>query len=249
MSLHSLPVFLRLRGQPVVLVGEGEAAEAKKRLLLRAGAVIVGEDEDARVAIVADGDAAAAERMRARGMLVNVTDRPELCDFTLPAIVDRDPLLVAVGTGGASAGLAAALRQRLEALLPADLGALASALHAARTRLRAGFPDAGERRRALATALAGPLDPLGASMTVDAWLAAPDLPMARIEHIELGSDDPDELTLRQARLLGQAERVFHRPDVPAAILERARADAPRIACPAPPEQPGDGLSIDLAMAR
>ncbi len=67
--------------------------------------------------------------------------------------------------------------------------------------------------------------------------------------ITLRSADPDDLTLRQARLLGQADRVFHRPDVPVAILDRARADAVRVACAAPPEEPGSGLSVDLAMAR
>ncbi|ETI61708.1 siroheme synthase, partial [Sphingobium sp. C100] len=112
--MQSLPVFLRLTGRPVILTGAGEAADAKRRLLERAGARIVGEDDaQARIAIVADGDEATVDRLRARGVLVNATDRPALCDFTLPAIVDRDPVLIAIGTGGASAGLAKALRQRL----------------------------------------------------------------------------------------------------------------------------------------
>ena len=124
----ALPIFVRLSAHAVVLVGEGEAADAKRRLLERAGATIVGEDRaaEARLAVVAD-DEASAHRLKARGLLVNVVDRPELCDFTLPAIVDRAPMLIAVGTGGVSAGLAAAVRQRLEAILPAGLGALATA--------------------------------------------------------------------------------------------------------------------------
>ncbi len=125
MTLHSLPLFVRLNGRPVILVGAGEAAEPKRRLLERAGAIVVGEDDpEARLAIVADDDAAVA-RLKARGVLVNAVDRPELCDFTLPAIVDRAPVLVAIGTGGVSAGLAAAVRQRLGAVLPASLGRLA----------------------------------------------------------------------------------------------------------------------------
>ena len=136
--MHSLPVFLRLAGRPVILTGDGEAAEAKRRLLERAGARIVDEnDQGARIAIVSDGDEATAERLRVRGILVNATDNPDLCDFTLPAIVDRDPVLIAIGTGGASAGLAKALRQRLEALLPARIGALAQALFNARPAIRA----------------------------------------------------------------------------------------------------------------
>ncbi|MFT3978425.1 MAG: siroheme synthase, partial [Sphingomonas bacterium] len=142
MTLHSLPLFVRLQGRPVILIGEGEAADAKRRLLERAGAVAVEEHGDAALAIVVDDDAAVA-RLRARGVLVNAVDRPDLCDFTLPAIVDRSPVIVAIGTGGASAGLAAALRQRLEALLPASLGRLADALFAAREAWRGRFPDSG----------------------------------------------------------------------------------------------------------
>ena len=168
--MHSLPVFLRLTGRPVILTGDGEAADAKRRLLERAGAVIVGEeDKRARIAIVSDGDVATAERLRARGVLVNATDNPDLCDFTLPAIVDRDPVLIAIGTGGASAGLAKALRQRLEALLPARLGELAQALFAARGAIKARWADAGARRRGIDAGLApgGTIDPLRAD-AVDA---------------------------------------------------------------------------------
>ena len=251
MILHSLPVFMRLNGRPVILVGDGEAAAAKRRLLERAGAVIVGEDDrDARLAIVAD-DAAAVARLRARGVLVNAVDRPEWCDFTLPAIVDRAPVLVAIGTGGVSAGLAAALRQRLETLLPASLGRLAEALHAARGALRTSLPDGAARRRAIGAALApgAALDPLGdydgrdAARAVGAAVAA-----TGVVRLVLGSADPDDLTLRHARLLAAADRVTHRADVPVAILDRARADAVREACDAPPGA-GDGLTVDLAMAR
>ena len=255
MSLPALPLFVAVAGRPVILLGHGAAAEAKRRLLERAGARIVGEEEQAALAIVAIEDsaeaAAAVARLKARGVLVNATDRPELCDFTLPAIVERAPVVVAVGTGGASAGLAAALRQRLEALLPATLGALATRLFEARAAIRARYPDGEDRRRALGAALAegGTLDPLAAGPeAVDPWLEGSIAPSTRLVAIRLRSADPDDLTLREARLLGRADRVYHRPNVPAAILDRARADAARHTCPAPPTDPGPGLSIDLENA-
>jgi len=250
--MHSLPVFLRLQGRAVILTGGGEAADAKRRLLERAGARVVDEGEHAALAIVADGDEATVQRLRARGILVNATDRPELCDFTLPAIVDREPVLVAIGTGGASAGLAKALRQRIEAMLPARLGSLATALHDARTAIRRRWPDAAARRRAIDAGLAqgGLIDPLsdGAVDALPDWLAdAGDARADRLETVRLLSRDPDDLTLRAARLLGEADRLYHAPDVPDAILDRARADAVRIAASAAPAKPGAGLSLWLEM--
>ena len=249
--MHSLPVFLRLEDRPVILLGDGDTADAKRRLLVRAGARIVGEDATAALAIVAIEDEAEAQaavaRLKARGILVNAVDRSALCDFTLPAIVDRDPLLIAIGTGGASAGLAKALRQRLEALLPAGLGRLADALHAARPAIRARFADPAARRRAIDAALdpGGPLDPLRdlGDDAVTRWLAedtAATVP--RLIEIHLRSADPDQLTLAEVRALAQADTVVHETGIPAAILDRARADATRRPAPLPDPLPA-GLTI------
>lgn len=233
--MNQLPIFLNLRGKPVILLGTGEAADAKRRLIERSGGACVGEtDGAARIAIVAledEGEAVAAVvRLKARGLIVNAVDRPHLCDFTTPAIIDRDPLLIAIGTGGASAGLAKALRQRLEALLPATLGQLALALDAARDSIRQRWPGGPERRRAIDAALApaGALDPLAdiGEQAVERWLsnggagATPD-----VYDITISSDDPDDLTVRQVRLLGSADLVVHEAGIHQAILSRARADA------------------------
>lgn len=253
MTLHSLPLFVRLAGRSVILLGDGDAADAKRRLLERAGAVIVDEAAQAALAIVAIEDeaeaVAAVARLKSRGILVNAVDRPALCDFTVPAIIDRAPVLVAIGTGGVSAGLAAALRQRLEAMLPADLGRLADALFEARAAMRARWPDGGERRRALGNALApgGQLDPLGIDPDVGFWLDDhTDAPTQELYVIRLRSADPDDLTVREARALAQADRLYHPADIPAAILDRARADADRFVGPAPPT-PKPGLTIQLEM--
>lgn len=252
MTLHSLPLFVRLAGHPVILLGGGEAAEAKRRLLERAGAVIVGEEAQAALAIVAianeDEAIAAVARLKARGVLINAVDRPALCDFTIPAIIDRAPVLVAIGTGGASAGLAAALRQRIEALLPTGLGRLADALFASRAAVRAQYPDGGARRRAIGAALlpGGTLDPLidYGDIDIAAALSAP--PPTRVIRIVIRSADPEDLTLREARLLALADRLYHRGNMSAAILDRARADADRIVGPAP-DALLPGLSVELVL--
>lgn len=250
--MHSLPAFIRLTGKPVILVGAGETAAAKRRLLERAGANVVGEDAEARLAIVAldEGAEATVERLRARGVLVNAADRPELCDFTLPAIIDRDPVIIAIGTGGASAGLAKALRQRLELMLPQSLGKLAQALHGARQAIRARWADSAERRKAIDAALdpGGPLDPFddAASDAVDRWLAGADAePMSGLHRIALTSPDPDDLTLRQARLLAQADCIVHAENTPNEIVARGRADARRIATGRVPDPLPAGLTVLL----
>jgi uroporphyrin-III C-methyltransferase/precorrin-2 dehydrogenase/sirohydrochlorin ferrochelatase len=254
-SLHSLPLFVRMVGRPVILLGEGEAAAAKRRLLKRAGASIVGEAAEAALAIVAieeEAEALAAiARLKARGMLVNAVDRPEHCDFTLPAIIDRSPMIVAIGTGGASAGLAAALRQRLEALLPATLGPLTERLHALRAAIRLAYPALDDRRRALGAAFAqgGALDPLSANPeAVGRWLTTPEAPSDRRVTLRLRSADPDDLTLGEARALALADRIYHLGSVPPVILDRARADAVRIAADAPPAVGESGLTVWMEWA-
>lgn len=233
--MNQLPIFVNLRGMPIILLGDGEMADAKLRLIERAGGRCVGEeDRSARIAIVALEDeaeaVAAVERLKARGLLVNAVDRPSLCDFTTPAIIDRDPVLIAIGTGGASAGLAKALRQRFEAMLPAGLGGLARALDAARDAVRVRWPAGPERRRAIDAALApsGSLDPLAdqPETAVAQWLERGGEGVASGLHtLAIASADPDDLTLRQVRLLGSADLVLHPADMPGAILARARADA------------------------
>ncbi|MBS0480642.1 MAG: siroheme synthase [Proteobacteria bacterium] len=231
--MHSLPLFHRIAGQPVIVLGAGEAAEAKRRLVERAGARVVAMDDGAaRLAFVAlENPEEVAAALKARGVLVNVTDRPDLCDFTVPSILDRDPVLIAVGTGGASAGLAKALRLRLETLLPTSLGALAAGLASARDRMRQRWPDPAERRRVLDAALAegAALDPMHEQSAdkIGNWLEQGNSTPSQVNEIILSSDDPDDLTLRQAHWLGMADLVLHDPRVSPAILNRARADAVR----------------------
>ncbi|MEP7349804.1 MAG: siroheme synthase [Sphingorhabdus sp.] len=254
--MDQLPIFVNLKGQKVILAGDGDAADAKRRLIERAGGMCVDEsDTQARLAFVTIEDEAAAltiaENLKTRGLLVNVTDRPDHCDFTTPAIVDRAPVLIAVGTGGASAGLAKALRQRIEAILPERLGLLAQAMYAARDAIRVRWPMAADRRRAIDAAFleGASLDPFSDhdDGAVTDWLVhSGNPPGSRLIEIALLSSDPDDLTLKTARLLGEADHIYHDKSVPAHLLARARADALRHVG-APPVPPPAGLTLYLRL--
>ena len=256
-GIGSLPLFHRIAGQEVLVLGDGPAAEPKRRLVERSGGIVIDDmaraiDTGVRLAFVAYEDARAAENaainLRCAGLLVNVVDMPHLCDFTTPSILDRNPVLLAIGTSGASAGLAKHVRLRLEALLPPSLARLAERLRDGRDALRARLPDGADRRAALDAALGagGPLDPLDpqAPERFDAWMTG-ELPgeTSRIEDIVLASDDPEGLTLRQARLLGTCDVLRHDPFVPEAVLSRARADALRR--PLDDDTPAAGLTVIL----
>ena len=208
---------------------------------------------EVRLAFVALDDAggatAAAAHLKAEGLLVNVVDRPALCDFTIPAIVDRSPVLVAIGTGGASASLSKALRERLEALLPERLGALAKAIFASRGAVAARHPTIEARRRFWDVALApgGRLDPFGGGEPVvdlDSEVGAADT----LAEIVLVSADPDDLTLRQLRALNQADIVLYGRGVPAAVIDRARRDAERREADALPEPLPHGRVVFLTLS-
>jgi uroporphyrin-III C-methyltransferase/precorrin-2 dehydrogenase/sirohydrochlorin ferrochelatase len=244
--VKALPLFHRVAGHPVIVLGEGPAADAKRRLVERAGGVPIGDldlgiERGARLAFLATADEATAKaallRLHRAGVLVNVADRPALCDFTTPSVLDRDPVQIAIGTDGASAGLAKHLRLRLEALLPDGLGLLAQSLAKARDALRQRWPDATERRRAMDAALeqGGPLDPFvehgGGAVTN--WLSENGPAQAPTSRVELLIDTstPDGLTLRQLQLLGAADAILYEPGIPPAILDRARADAVRLSLP------------------
>ena len=107
--------------------------------------------QNARLVIVATSHRAVnrwiAKLSDARGIPVNVVDDREASRFIVPAIIDRDPVLVAISTGGTSPVLARRLRERLEAIVPKKIGAFALWLRALRKSARRRLRDIDTRRR------------------------------------------------------------------------------------------------------
>jgi uroporphyrin-III C-methyltransferase/precorrin-2 dehydrogenase/sirohydrochlorin ferrochelatase len=247
--MRSFPLFLKLEGRPVLLVGAGSAAAAKLRLLSSAGArVTVAADIPSPETFGAVGlvfgatgneadDRAVAERARAAGKLVNIVDRPELSDFTMPAIVDRGDIVVAVSTHGASPVLAQRVRAAIESVLPPGLGRLAQFAQRFRAAVQARIGENAARRRFWDQVLSGPI--AAAVLAGDEKRAARDLIRAvnrgepkaetgRVSLVGAGPGDPELLTLRAARALREADVIVYDKLVDPAVLEYARRDARRI---------------------
>jgi uroporphyrin-III C-methyltransferase / precorrin-2 dehydrogenase / sirohydrochlorin ferrochelatase len=254
------PIFLKLAGERVLVVGGGEVALRKVRLLRRAGARLEivarelhpelveagfaaraaefdpGQLDGCRLAIAATDDAAVnaavAAAARARNVPVNVVDDEAAGTCVMPAIVDRAPVLVAVGSGGAAPVLARRLREQIEALVPAAFGRLAAFLGGRRERLRRLPVD--ERRKRTEQFLDGPGaervlagDEVAAGRALEALLAGAP-PPGEVYLVGAGPGDPDLLTFRALRLMQQADVVLYDRLVAAPILERVRRDAERI---------------------
>lgn len=210
-------------------------------------------DEDARVAALA----------RRAGALVNVVDNLEASDFISPAIVDRDPVVVAIGTEGTAPVLARRIKALVEEALPRSLGPLA--------RIAAGFRAAAEalpfgapRRRFWARWFdhAGPqaLDQGGEDAARAALPALLDefrreAPRpGRVALVGAGPGDPELLTLRARKRLDEADVILHDRLVPQAILDLARREALFVevgksaGAPSMPQAEIDALMIEHARA-
>ena len=264
--MRYFPLFLDVQNRKALVVGGGEEALRKVRLLLKTEArieVVASElhteltdlavggniawigrkfapeqlDGAAVVFVSADDETnslVSAEAHR-RDVLVNVVDHEELSSALVPAIVDRDPLVVAIGTEGAAPVLAQGIRNELETALPPFLGALTRAAGALRERVAERVP-AGIRRRefwqefffgkvrdafahgaqnfgpVLELALRRSGEPFGGSVSL----------------VGAGPGDPELLTLKAQRKLRHADVIVYDRLVGPKILDYARRDAIRI---------------------
>jgi uroporphyrin-III C-methyltransferase/precorrin-2 dehydrogenase/sirohydrochlorin ferrochelatase len=174
-------------------------------------------------------DARAAAIGRTAGALVNIVD-DLASDFITPAIVDRDPVTVAIGTEGAAPVLARKIKAEIEEMLPARLGLLTRIGQAFRTRVehldskaRRGFWTRFYFERG-PRALESGED--AARAELESLLAEGEAPARGFVHlVGAGPGDPEFLTLKARRLLHEADVVIHDRLVPQAILELARREA------------------------
>ncbi|MCA1979253.1 MAG: siroheme synthase CysG [Thiobacillus sp.] len=218
-----------------------ERLEGRERVQRVAEAFDPTQLEGKRAVIVVEDDfdaaRAVADAARARSIPVNVADKPALCSFILPSIIDRSPIVVAVSSGGESPVLARMLRARLETLVPAAYGRLATLAAQFKDRVRAAIQP--EQRRAfwekvflspVAEMVFSGRDAEAArqleGMIADA--ATHDISRGEVYLVGAGPGNPDLLTFRALRLMQQADVIVHDRLVSQPILDMCRRDAERI---------------------
>lgn len=267
-KLNAFPVFMRVENRVVVIVGNGEEALAKCRLIAQSSAalrVVAKSPEqalagwitengvehiaadyqaehlcDASLVFAASGleklDRRIVGEARLRNIPVNAVDRPELCDFYTPALVNRAPVAIAIGTEGAGPVLAQMIRAKIDRLLSPSLGA--AALLAASYRIAAEklLPRGNPRRRFWKAFFSGDVSDAIAEGNVSAARRAATRLLrnggnvqGHVALVGAGPGAEDLLTLRAQRLLMEADVIVHDALVPESVVAMGRRDAERLA--------------------
>ena len=292
-KLNAFPVFMKVEGRPVVIVGDGDEALAKARLMAQSsavlrivapeaeqsladwalanGATLVRDDyrpsmlDGAVLVFAATGEAERDARViadaRVIGVCANAVDRPELCDFFTPALVNRAPVAVAIGTEGAGPVLAQRIRARIDRMLSPSLGNLARLADTMRDAVDRLVPKGAARRAYWSGFFEGaPARAMEVGSYEEARLAAEELLARRNDapgHVALVGAGPgaeDLLTLRAHRLMMDADVIVHDALVPDAIVAMGRRDAERIpvgkrkGCHSRTQDEINALLVDLAQA-
>jgi uroporphyrin-III C-methyltransferase / precorrin-2 dehydrogenase / sirohydrochlorin ferrochelatase len=291
--MKTFPMFLAMAGRRVILLGGGEQAAQKCRLMLKTEARITlaaPELEPELAALAAEGriahhpgavdgallsgaalvfvatgcrgaDGALAALARVAGALVNVVDAPDLCDAFTPSIVDRDPVVVAIGTEGTAPVLARQIKTRIETLLEPRLGSLAALAGRMRAEAARRLGPA-DRRAFWAWAFGGvprSAHARGAEREAARMLKAAlaeGMPERRgfVSLVGAGPGSADLITLRGVQRLQEADVIFYDRLVDPKVLELARRDAERVhvgkapGCAAWPQERISGLLVEAARA-
>ncbi len=261
--MRYFPIFIDLQNARVVVVGGGEEGLRKIRLLLKTSAkidVIAPELHDelkanSRVnwlahtykASLLDGatlvyssdsalNAQVSADAKARGIQINAVDEAGISTFIVPSIVDRDPVVVAIGTEGTAPVLGQGIRAKIDAMLPDKLGALAATAQTLRERVARHVPH-GNRRRAFWQQFffGAPRDAFVEgdesnfhNAVHEAVNDALSGRTGRVSLVGAGPGDPELLTLKAQRKLQEADVIIYDRLVSAGVLEMARRDAVRI---------------------
>ena len=194
-----------------------------------------------------DADRAVIAAARAQGVPLNVVDAPRESTFIMPAIVDRDPVIVAIGTEGSAPILAREIKSKIEGWLPARFGRVAERAMSLRAKVHDAIADPVTRRHTWERLLQGVWrsavlagDDKSAGQEFERQLEAArseTRPAGSVSLIGCGPGEPDLLTLKAQQRLQEADVLVVDRLVNPAILEYARRDAIRIDAGKEPDGP------------
>lgn len=260
--MQAFPIFMQAKGRTIIVFGGGADAAAKLRLVAKTqarvlvvapqlipGELALGDAQwvdldplafefpaNTAFAYAATGDeeldAQIAHHARANHVLVCAADQPEVSDFITPAIVDRDPVVIAIGTEGTAPVLARMIKAQIEAMLPNGLGGLARLANGFRDQVAETFAPGGERRQFwrlfFAGVFEGRLDETTARERARALLAGADADEPRegfVSFVGSGPGGADLMTMRARKVLDEADVVLYDALASSEILELARREA------------------------
>jgi uroporphyrin-III C-methyltransferase/precorrin-2 dehydrogenase/sirohydrochlorin ferrochelatase len=249
--MRTYPIFLDLSGRRVCVLGEGEAADRRAATFTGLGAIVervrtAGEASLGGCALAVGAGAPEAELQtfaesaRQLGIPVNIVDRPDYCSYITPAIVDRDPVTIAISSGGTAPVLARMLRARIEQVIAPAWGRLAALADSFKMETRARLPDVARRRGFLERVFSGSTADLvfagdeaaarrAYAEALDQAVGASAQPSPGMVHlVGAGPGAADLVSLRALRLLGEADVIVHDRLGTAEVLDLARRDAERI---------------------
>jgi uroporphyrin-III C-methyltransferase/precorrin-2 dehydrogenase/sirohydrochlorin ferrochelatase len=201
-----------------------------------------GDLDQAMLVVASTDDAptnqAVAEAAEAARIPCNVVDNAKLGSYIMPSVIDRDPVQIAVSTGGASPVLARLIRTNLESCTPSAYGKLAKLVENYRGDVKKAFPRVEERRKFWESILEGPvsehvfagrnddarelLEKLIAESSADPQYSG------EVFLVGAGPGDPDLLTFRALRLMQKADVIVYDRLVSEPIMDLVRRDAERI---------------------
>lgn len=266
-----LPIFAKLEGLPCLVVGGGEVAWRKIRMLKKAGAVVTVVALDVEpcvqeavsqgaflwlkeafkpqhldnvfLVIAATNNSAINECVlkaaNARHIFTNVVDDTAKCSFIIPSIVDRSPLVIAISSSGKAPVLARLLREKLETMIPAHVGRLATLAGEFRETLKCHITRLSQRRKFWEIAFHGRFNTLVAvgdekgakeelarlSLQEEGGLKEDIALQGEVALIGAGPGDPGLLTLRALQLMQEADVILYDYLVSDKIVELCRRDS------------------------
>ncbi len=165
---------------------------------------------------------------------VNVVDAPALCTFTMGSIIDRSPVVIAISSEGNAPVLARYIRSKIETMLPAAYGRIATIAGEFRDQVKAKFSTTQSRRRFWEDVLNGPLvervlsgqEQAARELLGELLTQSDDVPArGEVYLVGGGPGDPDLLTFRALRLMQQCDVCVYDKLVSKEVMELVRRDA------------------------